>query len=44
MVGGPVRAPCSPMTDENRERLRAGLEASGLLAKVGAAKGARAAA
>jgi len=38
MVGGPVRAPCSPMTDEARERLRADLAATGILAKVGESK------
>ncbi len=36
MVGGPVRAPCSPMTDQAREQLRRDLEATGLLAKVAA--------
>jgi 4-hydroxy-tetrahydrodipicolinate synthase len=34
MVGGPVRSPCSPMTEEARERLRADLEATGLIAKL----------
>ena len=34
MVGGPVRTPCSPMSDAAREALRADLEASGLLAKL----------
>jgi dihydrodipicolinate synthase/N-acetylneuraminate lyase len=33
MVGGRVRAPCSPMTEENRRQLLADMEASGLLAK-----------
>jgi 4-hydroxy-tetrahydrodipicolinate synthase len=34
MVGGPVRTPCAPMTEEARQALRADLEASGLLAKL----------
>ena len=34
MVGGPVRAPCSPMTEEARNRLRSELERTGLLAKA----------
>ena len=34
MVGGPVRAPCTEMTEENKQQLRADLEATGLLDKV----------
>jgi 4-hydroxy-tetrahydrodipicolinate synthase len=45
MVGGPVRAPCAPMTDEARAQLRADLEATGLpeKAKSGAKPAQRAA-
>jgi 4-hydroxy-tetrahydrodipicolinate synthase len=34
MVGGPVRAPCTPMTAEAQEQLRSDLEASGLLGRL----------
>ena len=34
MVGGPVRTPCLEMSDEAKQRLRADLEATGLLARV----------
>jgi len=37
MSGGPVRAPCTEMTDEAKARMRADLEATGLLDKVRAA-------
>jgi len=45
MAGGPVRAPCSEMTDEAKREMRADLEAAGLLAKAraGAAAARRAA-
>lgn len=38
MTGGPVRAPCSEMTAEAKQQMRADLEATGLLAKAGAGK------
>jgi len=34
MVGGPVRPPCSEMTEESKRQMRADLEATGLLARV----------
>lgn len=34
MAGGPVRAPCTEMTSEAKERMRADLEATGLLDRV----------
>ena len=34
MTGGPVRAPCTEMTEQGKQELRADLEATGLLAKV----------
>jgi 4-hydroxy-tetrahydrodipicolinate synthase len=36
MAGGPVRAPCSEMTAEAKQQMRADLEATGLLAKAAA--------
>ena len=46
MAGGPVRAPCSEMTDEAKKDMRADLEATGLVAKAkaGLAKAERRAA
>jgi 4-hydroxy-tetrahydrodipicolinate synthase len=38
MKGGPVRAPCAALTAEQKERMRADLEATGLPAKARAAK------
>ncbi|HXF66147.1 MAG TPA: dihydrodipicolinate synthase family protein [Burkholderiales bacterium] len=37
MAGGPVRAPCLPMSEEAKRALRADLEATGLIAKAKAA-------
>jgi len=37
MVGGPVRAPCAPMTEDAKREMRADLEATGLPAKARAA-------
>ena len=34
MVGGPVRAPCAEMTEENKKLMKADLEATGLIAKA----------
>jgi 4-hydroxy-tetrahydrodipicolinate synthase len=34
MVGGPVRVPCSEMTEEAKKEMRADLEATGLVAKA----------
>ncbi len=34
MVGGPVRAPCAEMTEENKKAMKADLEATGLIAKA----------
>jgi dihydrodipicolinate synthase/N-acetylneuraminate lyase len=34
MVGGPVRAPCGEMTEENKKLMKADLEATGLIAKA----------
>ncbi|MEA3156111.1 MAG: 4-hydroxy-tetrahydrodipicolinate synthase [Betaproteobacteria bacterium] len=34
MTGGPVRSPCTEMTDQAKEQLRSELEATGLLKKV----------
>ena len=34
MPGGPVRTPCTELTDEKKRELRADLEATGILAKV----------
>jgi 4-hydroxy-tetrahydrodipicolinate synthase len=34
MPGGPVRAPCSELSEEKRSELRADLEATGILSKV----------
>ncbi|HZM43708.1 MAG TPA: dihydrodipicolinate synthase family protein [Burkholderiales bacterium] len=39
MAGGPVRAPCSEMTDEAKKEMRADLEATGLVAKAKAGLG-----
>ena len=39
MVGGPVRAPCSEMTEEAKKEMRADLEATGLVAKAKAGLG-----
>ena len=39
MVGGPVRAPCSEMTEEAKKEMRADLEATGLVAKEKAGLG-----
>jgi 4-hydroxy-tetrahydrodipicolinate synthase len=46
MAGGPVRAPCSEMTEEAKKEMRADLEATGLVAKAkaGLAKAERRAA
>jgi len=38
LAAGPVRAPLLQITAEEREKLRADLEACGLLAQVSAAK------
>jgi 4-hydroxy-tetrahydrodipicolinate synthase len=38
MVGGPVRTPCAPMTEEAKREMRADLEATGLPAKARAAQ------
>jgi hypothetical protein len=37
MVGGPVRTPCAPMTEEAKREMRADLEATGLVEKARAA-------
>ena len=37
MAGGPVRSPCTPITEEARARLRADLDATGILAHATAA-------
>jgi hypothetical protein len=34
MPGGPVRAPCTELSEEKKKELRADLEATGILAKV----------
>lgn len=34
MAGGPVRAPCSPMSEESKQRMKADLDATGLTAKA----------
>jgi 4-hydroxy-tetrahydrodipicolinate synthase len=34
MVGGPVRAPCAEMTEEQKSQMRADLDATGLLSKA----------
>ena len=34
MAGGPVRAPCAEMTEENKKAMKADLEATGLVAKA----------
>ena len=39
MAGGPVRAPCSEMTEEAKKEMRADLEATGLVAKAKAGLG-----
>jgi 4-hydroxy-tetrahydrodipicolinate synthase len=38
MVGGPVRTPCAPMTEEAKREMRADLEATGLPARARAAQ------
>jgi dihydrodipicolinate synthase/N-acetylneuraminate lyase len=38
MTGGPVRAPCTEMTAEAKERMRADIQSTGLLDKVRAAR------
>jgi hypothetical protein len=39
MVGGPVRVPCSEMSEEAKKEMRADLEATGLIAKAKAGMG-----
>ncbi|MEK7230490.1 MAG: hypothetical protein AAB115_00560, partial [Pseudomonadota bacterium] len=34
MPGGPVRAPCTELSEEKKQELRADLEATGILAKA----------
>ena len=39
MVGGPVRSPCTEMTEEARQKMRADLDATGLIARAKAEMG-----